>query len=49
MEDDTCLSILAFLMSNLCNGFITHLPLVVHMFAQWFYTLQKKLSMDYIE
>jgi hypothetical protein len=31
---------LAFMKSNLCNMLTTHLPLVVRMLAQQFYTLQ---------
>jgi hypothetical protein len=33
VEDGRCFSMLAILISKLHNMFITHLPLVVHMFA----------------
>jgi hypothetical protein len=40
VEDERCFFTLAFMKSKLCNMLITHLPLVVHMFAQWFYIMQ---------
>jgi hypothetical protein len=39
VEDEPCFSTLAFMKSKLCNRLTTHLPLVVHMFAQHFYTI----------
>jgi hypothetical protein len=41
VKDERCFSMLAFMKSKLHNRLTTHLPLVVQMFAQWFYTLQK--------
>jgi hypothetical protein len=38
VEDERCFFTLAFMISKLRNGLITHLPLVVRMFAQRFYT-----------
>ncbi len=49
VEDERCLSTLAFMKSKLCNRLITHLPLVVKMFAQRFYTLQNFLYVKCIE
>jgi len=40
VEDEHSLFMLAFMKSHLCNRLITHLPLVVRMFTQWFYILQ---------
>jgi hypothetical protein len=40
VEDGRCFSTLAFMMSKLRNKLTTHLPLVVRMFAQHFYTIQ---------
>jgi hypothetical protein len=40
VEDECCFSTLAFMKSKLYNMLITHLPLVIRMFAQRFYTLQ---------
>lgn len=40
VEDERCFFTLAFMKSILCNKLTTHLPLVVHMFAQHFYTIQ---------
>jgi hypothetical protein len=42
-------STLAFMKSKLCNMLTTHLPLVVRMFAQQFYTLQNFLYAKCIE
>jgi len=39
VEDDMCFPTLAFMKLKLCNRYTTHLPLVVRMFAQHFYTL----------
>jgi hypothetical protein len=39
MEVERCSSILTFMKSKFRNRFITHLPFVVHMFAQQLYTL----------
>ncbi len=36
--DEHCFPILAFMKSKLCNKLTTHLPLVMHMFVQHFYT-----------
>jgi len=38
VENEHCFFTLAFMKSKLRNGLITHLRLVVRMFAQWFYT-----------
>jgi hypothetical protein len=43
VEDEKCLSTLAFMKSKLHNRLTTHLPIVVHMFAQQFYTLHNSL------
>jgi hypothetical protein len=48
MEDERCFSTLAFMKSKLQNRLTTHLPLVVRMFAQQFYTLQSFPYGDYI-
>jgi hypothetical protein len=40
VEDEHYFSTLAFMKSNFHKGLITHLPLVVRMFARQFYTLQ---------
>ncbi len=34
MEDEKCFSTLVVMKSKFHNSFITHLPLIVHMFAQ---------------
>ncbi len=39
VEDESCFSTLAFMKSKLRNKLTTHLPLVLHMFAQHFYTI----------
>jgi hypothetical protein len=39
VEDKKCFSTLAFMKSKFCNRLTTHLPLVVHMFTQNFYTM----------
>jgi hypothetical protein len=39
VEDKKCFSILAFMKFKFCNRLTTHLPFVVHMFAQRFYTI----------
>ncbi len=39
VEDERCFSIMAFMKSKLHNRLTTHLPLVVRMFAQWFYII----------
>ncbi len=49
VEDERCFFTLAFMKSKLRNRLITHLPLVVCMFAQQFYTLQNFPYADYIE
>jgi hypothetical protein len=36
VEDEKCFSTLAFMKSKLHNKLTTHLPIVVHMFAQQF-------------
>jgi hypothetical protein len=43
VEDEKCLSTLTFMKSKLHNWLTTHLPIVVHMFAQQFYSLQNSL------
>jgi hypothetical protein len=43
VEDEKCLSTLAFMKSKLHNRLTTHLPIVVHMFAQKFYALHNSL------
>ncbi len=40
MEDEKCFSTLTFMKSKLHNKLITHLPIVVCMFAQQFYALE---------
>jgi hypothetical protein len=40
VKDECCFYMLAFMKSKLHNRLITHLPLVVWMFAQRFYILQ---------
>jgi hypothetical protein len=40
VEDERCFLILAFMKSKLCNRLTTHLPLIVHMFVQRFYTIE---------
>jgi hypothetical protein len=42
VEDEKCLSTLAF-MKSIHNCLTTHLPIVVHMFAQQFYSLHNSL------
>ncbi len=49
VEDEICFSTLTFMKSKLCNRFIIHLPIVVHMFAQQFYTLEKFSYVECIE
>jgi hypothetical protein len=49
VEDEHCFSMLAFMKSKLHNRLTTHLPLVVRMFAQWFYTLQNFAYVECIE
>ncbi len=49
VEDERCFSTLAFMKSKLHNRLTTHLPLVVRMFAQWFYTLQNFSYVECIE
>jgi hypothetical protein len=39
VEDKKCFSILTFMKSKFCSRLTTHLPFVVHMFAQHFYIL----------
>jgi hypothetical protein len=39
VEDERCFSTLKFLMSNFCNRLGVHLPMVVRMFQQKFFTL----------
>jgi hypothetical protein len=39
VEDKKCLSIIALMKSKFCNRLTTHLPFVVHMFVQHFYTI----------
>jgi hypothetical protein len=46
VEDERCFSILAFMNSKLRNKLIIHLPIVVHMFAQQFYTFE---NLPYVE
>jgi hypothetical protein len=40
VKDERCFFTLVFMKSKFWNRLITHLPLVVGMFAQQFYTLQ---------
>lgn len=40
VEDEWCFLILSFVKSKLCNKLIDHLYLVMHMFAQKFFTLE---------
>jgi hypothetical protein len=49
VEDESCFSMLTFMKSKLCNKLTTHLPLVVHMFAQRFFTLQNFSHVECIE
>jgi D-arabinose 5-phosphate isomerase GutQ len=49
VEDEHCFFTLALMKSKLRNKLTTHLPLVVWMFAQWFYTLQNFLYVKCIE
>jgi hypothetical protein len=49
MEDERCFSTLAFMKSKVHNKLITHLPIVVHMLAQQFYTLENFPYVEYIE
>jgi hypothetical protein len=48
VEDEHSLSILAFMKSHLCDK-LTHLHLVVWMFTQRFYIVQKFMHAYYIE
>ncbi len=48
MKDESCFSTLAFMKSKLRNRLNDHLDLVMHMFAQKFYTLGKNLYNDAI-
>jgi hypothetical protein len=41
VENERCISTLAFMKSKLCNKLISHHPIVVCMFAQQFYKLEK--------
>jgi hypothetical protein len=43
VEDEKCLSTLAFMKSKLHNWLTTHLPIVMHMFAQQIYSLHNPL------
>ncbi len=49
VEDESCFSTLAFKKSKLRNRLTTHLPLVVRMFAQHFYTINNFLYEKCIE
>jgi hypothetical protein len=49
VENERCFSTLLFMKSKLHNKLITHLPLVVRMFAQRFYTLQNFSYVECIE
>jgi len=49
VEDESCFSMLAFMKSKLRNKLTTHLPLVVLMFAQRFYTLHNFPHVECIE
>jgi hypothetical protein len=49
VEDERFFFTLAFMKSKLHNKLTTHLPLVVHMFSQQLYTLQKFPCANYIE
>jgi hypothetical protein len=49
VEDEHCFSTLVFMKSKLRNRLTTHLPLVIQMFAQWFYTLQNFPYVECIE
>jgi hypothetical protein len=49
VEDEKCFSTLVFMKSKLWNRLTTHLPLVMCMFAQQFYTLQNFPYVDNIE
>jgi hypothetical protein len=40
MKDERCLLTPAFMKSKPHNKLTTHLPIVVHMFAEQFYTLE---------
>ncbi len=49
VEDERCLSTLAFMKSKLRNKFNIHLPIVVHMLAQQLYTLKNFPYVECIE
>jgi hypothetical protein len=49
MEDEKCFSTLAFMKSKLRNKLTTHLPIVVRMFTQQFYTLENFAYVKCIE
>ncbi len=49
MEDEKCFSTLKFLKSNFCNRLGVHLPMVVRMFQQNFFTLVNFPYKDAIE
>jgi hypothetical protein len=49
VEDERCLSTLAFMKSKLHNKFTTHLPIVVRMLAHQFYTLENFSYVECIE
>jgi hypothetical protein len=49
VEDERCFSTLAFMKLKLCNKLTTHLPLVVWMFAKWYYALQNFSYVECIE
>jgi len=49
VEDERCFFTLAFMKSKLWNRLTTHLPFVMCMFAQQFYTLQNFPYVDNIE
>jgi len=49
VEDKKCFSILTFMKSKFCNRLPTHLPFVVHMFVQLFYTIHNFRYKECIE
>ncbi len=49
VKDERCFSTLAFMKSKLRNRFIIHVLIVLHMFAQQFYTLENCPYVECIE
>ncbi len=40
VENEKCFFTLAFMKFKFCNTLIAHLPIIIHMCAQWYYIIQ---------